>query len=136
MSLICAIVNPSSSAGSPASGTLTLTTGATRRAMKNPIMVMSGVNPITAMAEMRTQASSACAESTIAETARLTSRTSVSTSSHEKNPIVSQGRSARHAASPSRARKPFGRSQKQAASAATPAACAASPNGNNRRRPR
>src|SRR5439155_675307 len=63
MSLIWAIVKPSSGAGRSVSGTSTSTTRATRRAMKNPTAVMTGVSAMTPMAEMRIQDSCSCGDS-------------------------------------------------------------------------
>src|SRR6266568_2742053 len=91
ISLIWAMVKPSSSLGRPASGTSTSTTGATRRAIKKPTSVMAGVSAMTPIAEMRIQDSWTCGDSARADAIRLTSRKRVRTSRYEKKPIVSHG---------------------------------------------
>ncbi len=134
MSLICAMVKPSSSGGSPASGTSTSTTGAVRRAMTNPINVIRGVSNITPTAERRVHVSCAAGDSASAVAARLTSRATVSTSSHDRKPIATQGTRTDHGPR-SRARNPLGSSHRHAASTAAPASCTASPKGVRRRTP-
>src|SRR5438132_126436 len=135
MSLICAMVKPSSSLGRPASGTSTSTTGAVRRAIKKPMSVIAGVSAMTPIAEMRIQDSWACEDGARADAIRLRSRKMVRTNRYEKKPIVSHGSITAQGPRSSRIRNPLGKSQKHTASTAPPASCVIAPNGKRSRTP-
>ena len=116
-------------------GTRTSTTFATRRAKWKPAAVTSGAATITPSAEPCTARARAAAGRMAHAASSTASRSSVSTKSHEKNPIAVHGTRSFHGLPVSGTTHPFGRERKQAASTSTPHACTAGATGASRRTP-
>ena len=87
------------------------------------------------MAEMRIQDSWTCGDSARADAARLRSRTTVRTSSHEKKPAASHRSSTAQGLASSRIQNPLGKSQRHTASKAPPTSWVTAPNGRSSRTP-